>query len=343
MARSNDSKKISAVFIRLLILLCLLLAVILSGKFTDFMNATGFVFVFLGGISLTLISFSFKEIGSALKHLSDQSGSVEDHTKAGYFWEAAARNFWMIGVLGSVISFVIALGSSEGGIFGIASRMSASYTSAIYGMALAVICTVPALKTSGLLETQWSDQRQAVLAERADNNIPFPKLENIIGYVLFIFAMGWAVFTPLLGQTFEGPLKPQDLFLYWPSLLIVLGGTLAIALFVGNAAAGRSLTMGFALTGLLATLMGFVQAMFGFSSKEIQDVASAITFILSSCFIALLGMMLVGNPLVDRSLKNKRSQKAQTLNRIVWFVFPFMTLILLFLTFVMVVTPIKKG
>jgi hypothetical protein len=221
--------------------------------------------------------------------------------------------------------------------------MSASYLSAVYGMALAVICTVPALKLSGIVDTQSKEERQNSLEERADNNIPFLKLENVIGYVLFIFVLGWAIFTPLLGKAFEGPLKPQDLFLYWPALLIVLGGTIAIALFVGNAAAARSFTFGFALTGFLATLMGLVQAMFGFSSKGIQDVASAITFILSSCFIALVGMMLVGNPLVDRSAKADRVQKTQTLNRIVWFVFPFMILILLFLTFVMVVTPIQKG
>jgi flagellar motor component MotA len=67
--------------------------------------------------------------------------SEEEQQKSGYFWEAAVRNFWMMGVLGSVISFVIALGNSEGGIFEIATRMSASYLSAVYGMILAVICS----------------------------------------------------------------------------------------------------------------------------------------------------------------------------------------------------------
>ncbi len=343
MTQPIDSKKIAAVFLRLLILCALVFAVILSGKFTDFMKGTGFIFVFLGGIFLTLISFSFKEIRLALKHTSGRSDSVEEKRKAGYFWEVAVRNFWMMGVAGSVISFVIALGSSEGGIFSIAFRMSASYISAVYGMALAVVCAVPALKTAGLRNTKPKDERKNMHEEQESDNMTFLKLDNVIGYILFIFILGWATFTPLLGKVFDGPLKAQDLFLYWPSLLVVVGGTIVIALFVGNAAAGRSLTIGFALTGMLATLMGFVQAMMGFSSKEIQDIASAVTFILSSCFIALLGMMLVGNPLVDRSVKSDTIQKTHTLNRIAWFVFPFMTLILLFLTFVMVVTPMKKG
>jgi hypothetical protein len=343
MTQSIDTKKVTAIFLRLLILCCLGVAVILSGKFSEFMQGTGFVFVFLGGIFLTLISFSFKEIGLVFKHTLRGSDSVEYQQRAGYFWETAVRNFWMTGVLGSVISFVIALGSSEGGIFSIASRMSASYISAVYGMALAVICTVPALKTAGALDRQFIEENENIFEEQLDTSTSYLKLDNVIAYVLFIFTVGWAIFTPLLGKPLEGPLNPQDLFLHWPSLLVVMGGTIAIALFVGNSAAGMSFTVGFALTGMLATLMGFVQAMMGFSSKEIQDIASAITFILASCFMALLGMMLVGNPLVDRTVKAGLVQKAQTLNRFAWFVFPLMTLILLFLTFVMVVTPIKKG
>jgi hypothetical protein len=272
-----------------------------------------------------------------------RTGSAEGQRKAGYFWETVVRNFWMMGILGSVISFVIALGSSEGGIFGLASRMSAAYISAVYGMALAVICTVPALKTSGALDTQIIEEREDRLEERYNNKVSSLKLDTVIGYILFISVLGWATLSPLMGKASEGPIKPQDLFLYWPSLLVVLGGTIVIVLFVGNARARGSFTVGFALMGLLATLMGFVQAMFGFTSKEIQDVASAITFIISSCFIALLGMMLVGNPLIDRSVKASSLQKTQSFNRIAWFVFPFMALILLFLTFVMVVTPIKRG
>jgi len=343
MTRSTNSKNILVAFARILVVCCLVFAVILSGKFTDLMSGPGFVFVLLGGVTLTLMSFSFKEIGLALKHTSSRPDSAEEQRKSGYFWETAVRNFWMMGVLGSVISFVIALGNSEGGIFGIANRMSASYLSAVYGMIFAVICTVPAAKISGILNRQSKEERQNILEESEDKKIPFLKFETVIGYALFIFILGWATFAPLWGQAFEGPVKPQDLFFHWPSLLVVLGGTIAITLFVGNAAAGRFFTIGFALTGFLATLMGFVQAMFGFSSRGIQEVAAAITFILSSCFIALLGMMLIGNPLEDRSVKAGRGQKPLTLSRIVWFVFPLVVLILLFLTFVMVVTPIQKG
>jgi hypothetical protein len=342
MTQPMDSKKILNVIGKIFILCSIVLAVVLSTKFTNLMNVPGFAFVFLGGMALALMSFSPKEIGMAFKHASCRTGTAEEQRKSGYFWETAVRNFWTMGVLGSVISFVIALGNSDGGIYGIASRMSASY-SAVYGMALAVICTVPAIKITGSMNTQLKEEIQRVIENPEDKASSNLKLENIIGYVLYITILGWAIFTPLLGKAFEGPLNPLELFLYWPSLLVVLGGTIAIVLFVGKTVSGQSFTLGFALTGVFATLMGFVQAMMGFSSRGIQEVASAITFILSSCFVALVGMMLLGNPLEDRSVKTNRVQKPQTLSRIAWFVSPFMTLILLFLTFVMIVTPIKKG
>jgi hypothetical protein len=59
--------------------------------------------------------------------------------------------------------------------------------------------------------------------------------------------------------------------------------------------------------------------------------------------VALLGMMLVGNPLEDRLVKAGKGQKTLTLSRIVWFVFPLVALILLFFTFVLIVNPIQKG
>jgi flagellar motor component MotA len=343
MTRPINQKNIFGIIGRILIVSCLALAVILSGKFTNFMSGLGFVFVFLGGIALALISFSLEEIFAAFKYTSGRTGTEEERRKAAYFWETAVRNFWMMGVLGSVIGFVIALGNSEGGIFGIATRMTASYLSTVYGLILAVICSVPTLRISGILHSQPEEVTPDVYEKPKDARIPFLKFETLIGYALFIFVLGWMTFVPMSGQAFEGPLKPQDLFLYWPSLLLVLGGTLAIALFVGTSAAGRSFTLGFALTGFLATLIGLIQAMYGFSSRGIQEIAAAITFILSACFISLLGMMLVGNPLEDRFVKTRKGQKPLTLSRMAWLVFPLMSLILLLLTFIMVVTPIQKG
>jgi hypothetical protein len=125
-------------------------------------------------------------------------------------------------------------------------------------------------------------------------------------------------------------------------LLVILGGTIALVLFVGSSAKGRTYTLGFAVTGLIGSLMGIIQVLLGFSSRRIGDIALAVAFILSSCFFALLGMMLVGAPLEDRSIKDLKEARYSTLSRAAWYVFPLVTLILLVITFVLVITPTKK-
>jgi hypothetical protein len=98
--------------------------------------------------------------------------------------------------------------------------------------------------------------------------------------------------------------------------------------------------MGFALTGLIGSLIGFVQALFGFASYRIEDVVAAVTFVLSSCCAALLGMLLVGAPPEDRAVIMGRISRPSVFSRVAWYVFPLVALIFLVLMFVMIVTPI---
>ena len=53
----------------------------------------------------------------------------------------------------------------------------------------------------------------------------------------------------------------------------------------------------------------------------------------------MLGMMLVGAPLEDRTLKSSTSVRHSTMSRVAWHVFPLVTLILIVVTFVLVITP----
>ncbi len=136
------------------------------------------------------------------------------------------------------------------------------------------------------------------------------------------------------------PLITTGAFLfYWPSLLIVLGGTIAIALFIGTASGGQTFTFGFAVTGFIGALIGCIQVLLGLSSRSIEEIAAGMTFILSSCFFALLGMMLIGAPLEDRTLKNATNGRHSTMSRAAWYVFPLVTLILIVVAFVLVITP----
>lgn len=341
MAPEDKRGKPFLVFSRILILAILILAAILSGRFTNFMDLYGLAFVIVGGIALILMSFPAREIVSALRGASVALGSQPENHKSIIVWESASRNFWMVGILATLIAFVMALTDSTGGIGGIAARMASALVPTVYGVILSVMCLVPAMK---LRESQFSIPYAGVTEEsgKVENGAKAPlSFENIIGYALFAAIIIWTLIRSALSSK-DPILEAWEWIVYWPALLVVLGGTIVIVLFVGNSANGRTFTFGFAVTGLIGSLMGVIQVLLGFASRSIEDIAAAITLILSSCFFALLGLMLVGAPLEDRSIKASPPAKHSTLSRVVWYVFPLVTLILLVITFVLVVTPMKK-
>ncbi len=343
MSSTIDLKRIWKVLSRILIVIFFVIAVILSGSFfTDLMKGPSLVFVLLGGVGMALMGFSAREIGTAFKHATAGPDGKESLQNSSYFWEAAARNFLMLGVLGAFISFVTALGRSSGGIAIIALRMSESFLPAVYGMILGVICFVPMLKLTGELSKHPLQEPKEAIAMPAEKAAKIFRFENIIGYALFIAVVGWTLISSLSQHELYGPLHPLEVFIYWPSILVVLGGTMVLVMFIGDAAAGRSFTLSFALTGLIGSLMAFVQTLISFSSRGVRDVASAMAFIISSCFFALLGMMLIGIPLEDRAIKTGKNKKQLTLSRIAWYVFPLVALLLLIFAFVTVLIPVQK-
>jgi len=341
MTSKNRKRNPFLILGRLLVLAILIAAAIFSGKFADFMDLYGLAFVIVGGLALILMSFTAGEILAAFRDAGSAVGTHSESHKSLIFWESASRSFWMVGVLATLISFVMALTDSSGGIEGISSRMASALIPTVYGVILSVICLIPALKIKevpSLGSNEGITEDDSEIQNSITASLGF---ENVIGYVLFIaIIVGTLIKADLSSQApiFEA----WKWVVYWPSLLVVLGGTIALVLFVGNLAKGRMFTLGFAITGLIGSLMGIIQVLLGFSSKSIQDIAAAVTFILSSCFFSLLGMMLIGAPLEDRSIKNSKTAKHSTLSRVAWYVFPLITLILLVVTFVIVVTPMKK-
>jgi len=343
MSQIIDLKRIWKVLSRILIVIFFVVAVILSGSFfTDLMKGYSLVFVLLGGVGMALMGFSAREIGDAFKYAAGGPDGKENLQNSAYFWEAAARNFLILGVLGSFISFITALGRSSGGIANIALQMSESFLPAVYGMILGVICFVPVLKLTGELSKYPLQAPSEALEKPGEKVVKILRFENIIGYSLFIAVVGWAIVSSLSSYESGGPLNPLEVFIYWPSILVVLGGTIVLVMFIGDAAAGRSFTLSFALTGLIGSLMAFVQTLISFSARGVRDVASAMTFIISSCLLAMLGMMLVGMPLEDRAIKTGKNKKQLTLSRIAWYVFPVVALILLMFAFVTVLIPVKR-
>lgn len=342
MPNEKNSKKLGLILARILVVAALAAAVVFSGKFSGFMNVRGLFFVLAGSVTLALTSFSIPEIGAAFRHAAGVPGEPAAVRKSIAFWEAAARNAWMTGVLGTILNFIVALCTMSGGIAEVATRMATSFLATVYGMVLAVICAVPAWKLGEILRLKPAVNAPNTIAKPEASLAKSLRFENVLGYLLFLVAVAWTTFKPVLGMAYLN-FSPFDWVLYWPSLLVVVGGTIVLVLFVGGAAAGRVLTPAFAVTGLVGSLLGFIQALLGIAGKVISTVSAGITFVIASCFMALLGMMLVGAPWEDRLVKTGRMDKPSALSRAAVYVFPLLALIFLVVALVLVITPIKKG
>jgi len=300
------------------------------------MNKAGLLYLFIGSVAAALMGFTGREIATAFRLAAGRPGPDDDRRKSAYFWEAAARNAWMLGALGSALNFTIALGSDSGDLAGIASRMIQSLVVVLYGLVLAVVCLIPAMKLADGNGPQGTAASAARRAGRA------PVSGRILGYVLFAATIALTILLLMGGQPRSGPLPLSRVLFHGPAILVVFGGTIALALFAGRGVGARALTLGFAMTGIIALLMGLIQALFGFAHTNIEEISSAVAFIITAAAFALLGLVAVAAPLEDREVMDGRREKAGPFSRLFWVVFPLLTFICLVLTFIMVVTPMTK-
>ena len=318
-----------------------------SENLPGFFDSYGLLFVFVGGVALVLISFPVAEIRSALKHAVGVSGNDAEIRHSAFFWEAAARGFWMLGGLRSILNLILTFvgmkAEETAGLGAIIGGLAQCLLATFYGILLAVICLMPCWKLMGKLRNRplLPDEGQSELSISAR---PGWGVGTVIGYVLFLTVLAWTAFNFSL-QTLWG-LLPAIFNL--PAVLVVLGGTMALMIFVGGTNSAPRLSTAFAVMGFIASLMGFIQMLLGMSSFDIKgvsaigNVAGGVAFTIGSCFIALLGMVLMGAPLEDRAIRMGRATAPSAFSRVSWYLFPLLMLILGPLIIQMVVMPMPK-
>lgn len=323
--------------LRWLVAAAFILAVAVSGLFSGLTNKAGLFFLVAGSAAAALMGFSRREIGAAFGHAFGSAGTRGSLERSAYFWEAAVRNAWVLGVLGSALNFTMVLGGGDsGGIQDVSNRMIQSLVVTLYGLVLSVICLLPAIKLSAAA-------KGGLDAPPSGSDPARPGFfGRLTGYVLFAAVLGLPIVDLVERLPQDGPFSTAAIILHGPALLVVIGGTLALALFMGAGAGAGALTLGFALTGLIGLLMGFIQALFGFVRPSIEEISVAIAFILCVSMFSLLGLVAVAGPLEDREVMEGRRRGPRALSRGVWIVFPLLTFIFLILTFIMVVTPMTK-
>jgi len=321
---------------KILIIVCLILAGIqvfsgsTAGSFF-FLDPLRLIFVLLGAVGLTLMGFSFPEINAAFKHALGRSGEPGKGAldRSIYFWEAAARNFYLMGVLMTIISFATLIKSLPGSIQEFWMTLAICCITTVYGLILASLSAIAGLRVNNKLHGPGQSQQeiQGEPTQPAHNRA----IEKISGALLFIATLGWVI----LGA------DALMVFIYWPSLLVVAGGAILFVLCIGNGADGLSTTLGFAFSGVIGVLFGLVQMFHGGAS--IKGIAEGMTFTLFSCVFAMVGMMLGGVHRQDHTYKTGNPRENITISRIAWYGFPVVALMLLFYFFLLTIIPMVKA
>jgi flagellar motor component MotA len=342
MSSTNSGKRYLSIAGRILILLFVVIGALQSGTPASYIDPYGFLFVLVGGVALMMISFPGAEIGRAFRLAAGGSRNDAEIRNSAHFWESAGRGFWILGGLSSVLSMIL-------GFTGLRTEESAGLSSVIpilirpllstfYGSLLAVICFVPCSKLLGMLQRLPS----APNPERNETPIsvgrPGWRFGTVFGYVLFLAALVW---------TSRMLLNLSELWtVYRPPLLVVLGGALALILFMGANNSKLTPSAAFAGMGLIGSLMGFIQMLIGMTDPRPQGighVAGAMAFILFSCFTALLGMAIIGAPMDDRAIRAGRVGAPSAFSRVSWYVFPLLSLIFLILVFINLIIPLPAA
>ena len=337
MTKNIQSKSRHGAVIRWVAAAALVIAVVFSGFLAGLMNKAGLFFLLLGSAASVFMGFSRDEIGAAFRHAAGRPGPAVDLRRAAYFWSAAARNAWILGVLGSVLNFTIVLGGGSRGIADASNQMIQSFLITLYGLVLAVVCLVPAMKLSGLAG------RASYAAASKPSGPRSLLFGRAAGYSVFVLVVGLTGLSLVKDSPQDGPLSVAQLMFHGPAALVVVGGAISLALFLGGGTGAKALTFGFGMTGLVALLLGIIQAMFGFVHADIKGIASSVSFIISASLYALLGLALVAAPREDRELMDGRRDRPGRLSGMIWRIFPLLAFLFLILTFIIVIIPMKKA
>jgi flagellar motor component MotA len=343
MSSTNPGKKILLIIGRIFFLLIVAIGLLKEGPPASYYDSHGFFFVLIGGVALMMISFPGAEIWRAFRHASRGSGNVAELKNSAHFWEAAGRGFWILGGLSSVISIMISFAAMKteetAGMAAIVPMLIRALLSTFYGSLLAAICFVPCWKLMAKLQSRLSMPDTDRSETPASFGRPGLGFGTVVGYVLFLAVLVITARMPNVSWLELG-------IVCMPSFLVVLGGTLALTLFLGGNNARLTPSTAFAGMGLIGSLMGFIQMLHGMTDPSphgIGRVAGALANILISCFTALLGMAVIGAPLEDGSIRTGRIGTPSAFSRVSWYVFPLLSLIFLILVYTMIIVPLPPG
>ncbi len=311
----------------------LVLAGVHLGRMDLTLGTRALVLLAGGNVALLVLGFSRQDILAALGHAAGRSASPVELRRSSRVWAAAARNAWVLGAIAVTTAFVAHFCSGFDGIDGFVMGLGDVAVSLIYGLGLAAVLSLPVLRLSQRLG-------EADLPARSPSP-PEPEAaftwERLPAYGLLAVLVAWPLLVPGVGDQF----RPADWLLHWPAFLVVGGGGLAVALYLGFPKSGEALTLGLASAGVLATLLGLAQTLRGFSHTSIEMVTAGLTLLVSASFVSLVALAFFGLPWQDRA-QAADTRSPSVASRVAWYGIPSLALVALVLTTLAVITPMKR-
>lgn len=285
--------------------------------------------VLAADVALLLAGGWRKALPTAFLHAFCRSARPAELRRSAEVWRAAARNAWVLTALAALTKLGRTLGGGPSSLSGFAASLVATGITVALGAGIAIALALPALRLR-------VGARQATEAEgEAPAPLPSDPVATSAGLVALAALLAWPLALSSLGT------GPAAWLLNWPAVLIVAGSTLAIALYLGAAGSGATLTVSLAAAGTLATLAGLAQALRGFALPSMESITSGIVLVLGANTSALLGLVLVGLPRLDREALSATPGRSR-LARIAAVALPAMALLTIAAVAVMVMTPVTR-
>jgi hypothetical protein len=244
-----------------------------------------------------------------------------------------ARNSIVLGALGAAVGFVAVL-SHEAAFPPIVQRLAEQvFGPPVAGLALAILFSLPGSRVPAS-EGVVTDAPPAAERTAGDpRSGRWPQIEAGLGYLLLAALLAQVL---LLPADRPGP-RPIDWLLHGPAWLAVAAGALALAVYGGGIRSPSSVTLALGRAGATGALFGVLRALHGFSDSRVEAVAGGLVFAFSACVATLVGLAAAGLPREDRAL----GQPTGMPSRIVWYGFPFLTLLVVTVAWLLVSTPMK--
>ncbi len=313
----------------------LVTAASLLGRSASLQALAASAIVTAGIAALLLVSFSARDIARALIGAFSRPATREAAQRAARVWEAAARSAWVLSALIAIAGFASIVSSDPGGVDRFLGAVGEGAAGVAWGVVLTALLALPALRLSRLAEG-------AADSDAATTGGPRPpgggRWERLLGY--FLFALLAAL--PFLASGGQSGSGAARWILHGPAWLMVCGGALALALYLGETSRGGSFTSGFAAAGLIGGILGLTEALHGFLTIRIEDVAGGLAFAISSCCAALVGLAALGLPLEDRSFVEDAGSMKSAATRWAWYGYPLFALLVLVITVLLVMVPIER-